>query len=158
MPHDVSLSVLIFDVDGTLAETEEYHRRAFNMAFRKAGLDWNWEHKVYLELLGVTGGIERIRHYAAQNDTDFLSGKNAENCIAMIHRMKTDYYGELVQTGEVVLRPGIERLINEAKDRGLRLAISTTTTRANVLNLLRATLGGTGVGYFDAISAGCSAR
>ncbi len=57
------LKAILFDVDGTLAETEEVHRQAFNAAFEKFSLDWNWDQKLYAELLGVTGGKERIRHY-----------------------------------------------------------------------------------------------
>jgi HAD superfamily hydrolase (TIGR01509 family) len=154
----MSLSVLIFDVDGTLAETEEMHRRAFNLAFAESGLAWNWSHARYLELLGVTGGKERIRHFAAQSDAGFLHAGGADDRIATLHRLKTAHYVRLVGEGDIGLRPGVARLIREARESGLRLAIATTTSRANVINLLTATLGAEGPGLFDAISASDSAE
>tara|TARA_B100001093_G_scaffold480999_1_gene511366 strand:- start:2 stop:166 length:165 start_codon:yes stop_codon:yes gene_type:complete len=41
------ISTIIFDVDGTLAETEELHRKAFNQAFKDKGLNWHWNIKLY---------------------------------------------------------------------------------------------------------------
>lgn len=68
---------IIFDVDGTLAETEETHRRAFNHAFREAGLSWCWDQDVYRELLAVTGGKERIRHFIEDSRNGLLSASAA---------------------------------------------------------------------------------
>ena len=154
----MTFSALIFDVDGTLAETEEYHRQAFNLAFRQEGLGWNWDHDLYRDLLSVTGGKERIRHYASRCDAEFLRSGNADQLIRSLHEKKTENYAEIITSGDVVLRPGIERLIEEARSNDYRLAISTTTTRDNVLNLLTATLGGKGPELFDAISASDSAE
>lgn len=154
----MSLSALIFDVDGTLAETEQWHRQAFNLAFMDMDLDWIWDHALYLELLSVTGGKERMRHYASLHDRDFLANPDIGQRIVSLHRNKTNHYARLISSGEVKLRPGIERLINEAKDNQLKLAISTTTTRDNVVNLLTATLGKNGPTMFDAISAADSAE
>ena len=155
---DVPLSTLIFDVDGTLAETEEWHRQAFNLAFKNMNLGWEWSHTQYLDLLLVTGGKERIRHFATRHDTDFMSSPDAERRIKSLHKMKTGFYAKLIGSGDVKLRPGIERLMDEALSNGLRLAISTTTTRANVMNLLTATLGKNGADKFTTISAADSAE
>ena len=155
---DVPLSTLIFDVDGTLAETEEWHRQAFNLAFKNMNLGWQWSHTQYLDLLLVTGGKERIRHYAQQHDTDFMSSPDADRRIKSLHKMKTEHYAKLIGSGDVKLRPGIERLMEETLSNGLRLAISTTTTRVNVINLLTATLGKNGTAKFTAISAADSAE
>lgn len=152
------LSVLIFDVDGTLAETEDCHRQAFNLAFRDAGLGWNWDHELYLKLLSVTGGKERIRHFAEHYDGEFLNAMDAGQRIASLHQMKTVHYGDLIGSGEIPLRPGIKRVLDEARKNGLRLAIATTTTRTNVVSLLTATLGKGGPDLFDAISASDSAE
>jgi HAD superfamily hydrolase (TIGR01509 family) len=149
---------LIFDVDGTLAETEEYHRQAFNLAFEKVGLGWDWDHALYLDLLSVTGGKERIRHYAERADADFLQYQNVDQRIQSLHQLKTSYYAGIISSGDVVLRPGIGRLIDEALTNNLRLAISTTTTRENVLNLLKSTLGKKAPDLFAAISASDSAE
>lgn len=130
------LKALIFDVDGTLAETEELHRHAFNDAFAAAGLSWSWDQPLYADLLAVTGGKERIRHYMQTYSADKLDG----DAIAALHADKTAKYTKLVAGGGITLRPGIERLIRQALAAGLRLAIATTTSRPNVDALLRATL------------------
>ncbi len=154
----MSYAVLIFDVDGTLAETEEYHRQAFNLAFQREGLSWDWDHTLYLELLSVSGGQERMRHYAAGHDPDFLGTSAADQRIKALHQQKTAFYAEIIASGEVVLRPGIQRLLSAAQASGIRLAISTTTTRDNVENLLSTTLGADGPAIFEAISASDSAE
>ncbi len=145
-------AALIFDVDGTLAETEEVHRRAFNETFAYFGLDWNWSAQVYAELLLVTGGKERMRHFAA------LQGKRppelSDERLAELHRYKTARYAELIAAGACTLRPGVIEFLNIALARGQRLAIATTTSRGNVDALLRATLSERGVNLFNPIVAG----
>lgn len=153
----MALKVLIFDVDGTLAETEKCHRQAFNLAFEQAGMDWHWSQAHYLDLLAVAGGQERIRHFAAQSAPDFLALPDLDQRIRALHRSKTEHYVRLVGGGGIALRPGVERLLFEARDQGLRLAIATTTTRANVVNLLTATLGAGGPAMFEIIAASDSA-
>ncbi len=153
----MTLSALIFDVDGTLAETEECHRQAFNLAFQGMGLGWNWDPAHYLELLSVTGGKERIRHYAEEHDTAFLNSRDADHRIMSIHQRKTNYYIDLIRSGGINLRPGIERLIEDALCANVRIAIATTTTRSNVEILLTSTLGARGPELFDVISASDSA-
>lgn len=132
------LAALIFDVDGTLAETEELHRKSFNAAFAAAGLGWVWDQALYGRLLEVTGGKERIRHYL---DTARPGGTMDAAGIAALHADKTRRYTAMVDAGGVGLRPGIARLIAEAEAQGVRLAIATTTSRPNVDALLRAVLG-----------------
>jgi HAD superfamily hydrolase (TIGR01509 family) len=152
MPGGTSrLRALIFDVDGTLAETEELHRRAFNLAFAQAGLDWRWDRALYGRLLDVTGGKERIRHFIdSSGGRDDVSAAG----IAAIHASKTAIYTGLVAKGDLRLRPGVVRLLGEAREAGLKLAIATTTTRANVEALLTAALGPDGASWFDTIAAG----
>lgn len=129
---------LIFDVDGTLAETEEAHRLAFNQTFAEFGLDWVWDQTLYGKLLKVSGGKERIRAYVQDQHPDMLV-PGLDLRVATLHQRKTALYTQAVATGEIPLRPGIARLIAEARDSGLRLAIATTTTRANVLALMQGT-------------------
>lgn len=149
------LKALIFDVDGTLADTEkDGHRIAFNLAFRKAGLDWDWDAELYGKLLAVTGGKERILHYLDVYNTEFQRPENLQEFIAGLHRSKTDFYTELLGGGKIPLRPGVRRLLEEARAAGLRLAIATTTTPANVSALLRNTLGPDGESWFEIIAAG----
>jgi HAD superfamily hydrolase (TIGR01509 family) len=141
------LKALIFDVDGTLAETEELHRIAFNRAFAEAGIGWNWTVDEYRQLLLVTGGKERIRAFMHQ------SGLSQVVDIPGLHARKTEIYRELVE-GSLELRPGVRCLIDRARREGLRLAIATTTSRSNVDVLLETALGPGSDAWFDAICCG----
>ena len=142
---------LIFDVDGTLAETEEVHRQAFNAAFARAGLDWCWDQSVYKELLRITGGKERIRAFEGlRGEKPLLS----DNEISALHGTKTAIYAELIANGGCPLRPGIEDLLAAARRRGQILAIATTTSRGNIDALLTAELGKDWMELFAAIVAG----
>lgn len=142
---------LIFDVDGTLAETEEVHRRAFNDAFSHAGLNWYWDQATYGQLLRVAGGKERIRAFAMRKRTmPLLSNRE----ITELHRIKTARYVELIATGGCPLRPGVEVLLRTARRRSQRLAIATTTSWANIDALLSVALGDDWAEWFEAIVAG----
>ncbi|HEX6736171.1 MAG TPA: HAD-IA family hydrolase [Azonexus sp.] len=150
-----TLQALIFDVDGTLAETErDGHRPAFNRAFAEAGLDWHWDEALYGRLLAVTGGKERIAHYAAGHAPAFAAHPDAAARVQALHAAKTRHYVAAVAAGGVPLRPGIGDLLAAARAAGLRLAIATTTAPDNVDALLRATLGTAAPGWFAVIGAG----
>lgn len=148
------LRALLFDVDGTLAETEEVHRQCFNAAFAEAGLDWQWSVDMYRDLLSVTGGKERIRHYLDKYRPDFKRPADLDTFIAGLHKAKTRIYTDTVSTGGVPLRPGVRRLLEEARSTGLRLAIATTTTPDNVTALLEASLAKDAEHWFEVIAAG----
>lgn len=149
------LQAILFDVDGTLADTErDGHRVAFNLAFRDAGLDWHWDVATYGALLSVAGGKERIRHFIETHAPARPAVDDLAAWIAGLHEAKTTHYLELLQRGEIPLRPGVRRLIDEARAAGMRLAITTTTTPENVTGLLRATLGKDSPGWFELIAAG----
>lgn len=146
---------LIFDIDGTLADTErDGHRVAFNAAFRAFGLPWEWSPALYGELLAVTGGKERLRHYAERHAPEWLARADAEQTIRDLHAEKTRHYLALLAGGAIPLRPGVAALIGEARRAGLRLAIATTTTPENVAALLAAGLAADAAGWFEAIGAG----
>jgi HAD superfamily hydrolase (TIGR01509 family) len=143
------LKAVIFDVDGTLAETEEVHREAFNVVFEQSGLGWYWSPELYRELLKVTGGKERIRHFTRSEGITGISDED----IASLHRLKTTQYAELLPQS-VEPRPGVERLIDECLSRSIRLAIATTTTEANVEALDQAVGGALKLSQFEAIVGG----
>ena len=145
------LEALIFDVDGTLADTErDGHRLAFNAAFAAAGLPWRWDEALYGELLAVTGGKERMRFYCERHDPAFLGQADADQRIKALHAAKTRHYLELLENGAIPLQPGVARLLREAHGAGLRLAIATTTTPENVTALLPAEL----MALFEIVGAG----
>jgi len=148
------MTALVFDVDGTLADTEEAHRSAFNTAFRTNGLNWNWDPERYSHLLGVTGGKERLLSYL---DSLVLPAKERQAIaerIPAIHAAKTAVYTTIVERGGLPLRAGIRRLIQEARASGIAVAIASTTTLENVKALVTANLGAEGWLWFDVIAAG----
>ncbi len=146
----------LFDVDGTLADTErDGHLIAFNQAFADAGLSWHWSTELYLDLLAVTGGKERMLHYLEKYDPPFVDiSTDLEDYFASLHAAKTDHFKDMVDNGAVMLRPGIARLLNEIRIQKRRLAISTTTTYGNVTALLSNTLGKESIAWFELIAAG----
>ncbi|MCS6879149.1 MAG: HAD-IA family hydrolase, partial [Geminicoccaceae bacterium] len=135
-----AIDALILDVDGTLAETEELHRRCFNRAFAEAGLPWSWSVEDYRRLLATTGGRERIFRFleeVAPERASRLAGPE-DPFVRALHARKTELYAQGVARGEVALCPGIPELLARARALGLVLAIATTTSRANVEALFAA--------------------
>ena len=148
-------AAVIFDVDGTLAETErDGHRVAFNRSFAEAGLPWRWDEALYGELLAVSGGRQRISLFAQRYAPLWLADPRAGERIAALHQRKNAHYAAIVDAGGVRLRPGLPRLLDDLRAAGLRLAIATTTSRTNVETLLRATLGDGAAARFEAIVCG----
>ena len=143
---------IIFDFDGTLAETEEAHRNAFNKAFNSKKLNWHWDQHIYKKLLQVAGGKERIEFYNKSflSHSKQLSGKDIEE----IHFQKTKFYSQSVSQGFVKLRPGIREFLEKAKYNKKKLAISTSTSRDNVTLLLRSCLKENPEDVFSFISTG----
>ncbi len=146
-----SLQAILFDVDGTIAETEQAHRAAFNRAFIEFGILWNWNDKLYGELLSVTGGKERIGYFVDAYDT---VPKLSPGDIVSLHKRKTEIFAGAVAEGAVGLRPGVERLWRLAREANIKVGIATTTSKANVAALLSATIGEGWELIFDVVAAG----
>jgi len=151
----MTLLALLFDVDGTLADTErDGHRPAFNQAFQDAGLDWDWDVALYGKLLAVTGGKERMKHYIDHFRPDYRKPDNFDELVADLHQAKTRHYTALAAQGGIPMRTGVKRLLNEVRAAGLRLGIATTTTPENVTVLLEHSLGSGTQDWFEVIAAG----
>ena len=148
----MGIECLIFDFDGTLAETEEAHRNAFNKAFNSNKMNWYWDQHIYKKLLQVAGGKERIEFY----NKSFLSHSKqlSRKDIEEIHFQKTKFYSQSVSQGFVQLRPGIREFLEKAKYNKKKLAISTSTSRDNVTLLLRSCLNENPEDVFSFISTG----
>lgn len=156
------LKAIIFDVDGTLADTEKAHLQAFNSAFSALNLRWSWNEALYTELLAITGGRERLLHYWRLYETADFERLNPEvitTRLNLIHAKKTQFYTHLIKNEGIPLRPGIRELIETAHQQGIKLAIATTTTPQNVQVLLETTLGPKWQTFFpvieDASTASC---
>ncbi len=154
-----ALEGLVFDVDGTLADTETVHLAAFNQAFADLGMDWHWDEALYTRLLEVSGGKERVQHYWQQMRPDVraIDAMAVEQTMARIHEIKTAHYEAAVNDGAVQLRPGVLALIEEAAAAGLRLAIATTTSPVNIAALLRRAMGSDWRSRFAAVQDASSA-
>lgn len=149
------IEALLWDVDGTLAETErDGHRLAFNDAFAAMGLGWGWDVARYGELLRVTGGRERILADLPAHADAPPTAAEREALARELHRRKNIAYERRLAEGAISLRPGVRELLEEAAARRLRMAIVTTTSRANVTALLRHALGTTARPLFEAAICG----
>lgn len=145
------LEAIIFDVDGTIADTEELHRQAFNRAFAEFTIPWEWSPALYESLLRISGGRERIDHYMraelAKGPAEILT----PDFIKLVHARKTEIYAELLRAGALKLRPGVARLFDEARAAGIRLALATSSARSNLDTLLDLNLPGDWRDWFAAI-------
>jgi HAD superfamily hydrolase (TIGR01509 family) len=151
----MALEALLFDVDGTLADTErDGHRPAFNRAFQEFGLDWDWDAELYGKLLAVTGGKERIRYFVENFLPGYEKPADFDALVAQLHQAKTRHYTAMLADGAIPVRAGIRRLLNEAREAGMRLAVVTTTTPQNVTELLRHSLAEDAESWFEVIAAG----
>ncbi len=136
------LEAILWDVDGTLAETErDGHLVAMNAAFSELDIPWRWDERRYGELLRVAGGFERLLFDMESQPLAPASMDERRVLAQRIHVLKNQRYKELVESGALPLRPGVRELFDECGASGVRMAVVTTTSRGNVAALLGAHLG-----------------
>jgi HAD superfamily hydrolase (TIGR01509 family) len=151
----MNLQALLWDVDGTLAETErDGHLVAFNLAFQACGLPWRWGVERYGHLLSVTGGRERLLYDMADRAEAPKAQTDRQALAQQLHQHKNDIYADLVRSHRIALRPGVAALLAQCRTRGMRMAIATTTSRANVDALLHAHIGADWPAWFGAVVCG----
>lgn len=141
---------IVFDMDGTLADTEEIHRLAFNAAFAEYTLDWRWSFETYKDLLKISGGRERIIYYidTLPEATEF---ENKRDFARQLHKRKSEIYRELLVSENIKCRTGVMRLVDEAKSYGIKLAIATSSSKANVETVITNAVGSNGLDFFDTV-------
>ncbi|MBE0507271.1 MAG: HAD-IA family hydrolase [Marinospirillum sp.] len=155
------LKAIIFDVDGTLADTESYHLQAFNKAFAHLNINWYWDEETYTDLLQITGGKERLLHYWCtyhEDDYERQTLDAIKHRITTLHQLKTAFYTQLASNPGIPLRPGIKELIINAHQQNIQLAIATTTTPDNIAALLQKHFGTYWQDYFVVIEDASTAE
>lgn len=150
------MKAIIFDCDGVLADTErDGHRVAFNKAFAKKGLPIEWSVELYGELLEVAGGKERMRHYFDNyGSPPEVADIDKDALLKELHKFKTDYFIEIIESGQLPLRPGVARLVDEAIAGNIALAICSTSHERAVNLVAEILLGPERKAHFSTILAG----
>jgi HAD superfamily hydrolase (TIGR01509 family) len=155
----MNVKAVLWDVDGTIAETErDGHRVAFNRAFGACGRSWHWSEARYGELLAIPGGRERLLHDMAGQPDAPERPQRRDALARRIHEAKNALYPDLLRQVRLPLRAGVRELMQECRRQGVRMGIATTTSRGCVEALLRLHLGGRWQAWFDALVCGEDVR
>ncbi len=135
----MKLKGIIFDVDGTIADTEEIHRQAFNQTFEEFNINWHWSVDDYRKILFISGGKERFKKFLNEDEALKRKIEDPENFIKELHKRKSENYRSILASENTELRPGILRLINEARDKGIQIGVATSSSMANLTTLFNTT-------------------
>ncbi|MEW6402337.1 MAG: HAD-IA family hydrolase [Chloroflexota bacterium] len=123
------IKAVFFDQDGVIIDTErDGHRVSFNMTFKEFGFTDEWSVDYYHELLQIAGGKERMKHHAqTKGFSKPIPAEELDELVKAMHKRKTALFVELIESGQLPLRPGIHRFMKEAMDAGLKIAVCTTS-------------------------------
>ncbi|MEX0971585.1 MAG: HAD family hydrolase [Paracoccaceae bacterium] len=147
----MQLQAIIFDLDGTLAETADLHREAWNTAFAQCGLPWRWGRALFSTLLHIPDGMARLRAY----EQSLNPGKPLEMCtyerLRALSAAKTAAYASALRAGAATPRKGTIRLLNEARAEGLPIAAVSTGSRIDFELLVFHAFGFDALGWFDCV-------
>ncbi len=150
----VDLQAILIDMEGSIVESEEIHRRAFNAAFRECGMAWHWDRAIYKQLLSIAGGLERLKHYITRTAPDIMKRPDGFSFLDSMHKAKNIAYAQLVEREGVSPRPGVERLLTEARRRDIKLAVVTSATLETVHTVIGKALGDDALQWFEVIADG----
>jgi HAD superfamily hydrolase (TIGR01509 family) len=129
------LKALIFDVDGTMADTEQHgHLPACNEAFATLGFSIQWSWEEFKAMLPISGNAQRMKLALTQKGT--LPTAEIDAAVQRLTALKKKLYIEKY-VKSLPLRAGVAELIQEAVQRGIRLAIVSTTHEEQIHALLR---------------------
>lgn len=135
------MQALIFDCDGVLVDTErDGHRVAFNAAFKAIGWTTEWSVERYGELLTTAGGKERMRRHFDEKGWPVPEAER-DAAIASLHKLKTDLFMELIESGALPLRAGVARIVDEAITAKLKIAVCSTSNERAVQAVVDKMLG-----------------
>jgi HAD superfamily hydrolase (TIGR01509 family) len=137
------IKAIFFDQDGVIIDTEkDGHRVAFNEMFKEFGYDFEWDVDKYHELLQISGGKERMRHYFQEEGLfPDLTTDELNELIIRLHKRKTEIFIQLIESGKLPLRTGVKRLMQEALDCGLIIGVCTTANERSARAITRGMLG-----------------
>ncbi len=148
------MKALIFDCDGVLADTErDGHRVAFNNAFKAGGCSIEWDVELYGKLLEISGGKERMKHYFDQYGWP-PETEDKDALLKELHKLKTDFFMDIIESGRLPLRPGVARIVDEAIAANITLAVCSTSHERAVNLVVERLLGPRRKNHFAAILAG----
>lgn len=149
----MALEAIIFDVDGTIAETDEIQRAAFNLSFRDKELKWHWSHAVYARLTEAPSPQEKLLKFITDFRTDELDDMIASGLFDSLIARTQRHFFQLIESGSVSLRPGVARLIKEARNRRIKLALCTTSPVQTFEVLLQNHFGLSALDIFDTVTS-----
>lgn len=152
------IEAMIFGVDGVLAETHEMRRNAFNSAFADGCIEWHWGRVLYAELLKMRGGDAMLDDFIASQFPHWERTEDLKKLIAVINRRQKSICRQMLESGSVALRPGLCDFLQCATQAGVRLAIATEESEAEVTSLLEANLGRGAGQLFDVVIAASADR